>query len=647
VTKEELEKLIREEENPKLDFKQEWYWNKNTPKQQKQKGQGEFVRDIIALANGHPDYVGKTAYLIIGIEDKSKKIYDFYKEAIKPFDKFKQEVFEIINNYAMPNIIDLDINWVYDTNNKVLVISIKPQEELIYLFKDLQVKNRTIDRGTTFFRIGENNKVASPNEIKKLQQAIENYKKEKISRQKAKKLKSLKLFEPKKEINEEEGIYINQKDTVKLFSLLPTVSNAEESRLSIECEITIILENSNKIIIDISEKETLENLFSGYKSIINEKRNNRNWIISFDGKSKLYTISLSSITLNVSHSTVELLGKFLDDLQINYAKRLNNIEEKLNSKEFPFSKEYKNGFELCQISPKLWNDIQKFYLKHLIDKGEGDWYIFGRYNEYNQIVVLDSPFSIDKIFKYKIKIENSSFSDVTNSTITIIWDTLSYHDLVKQNFSSVNESYNWFVKELIPQVIKESQKEKIKNRIYYFFNKKKALDLKLTEDDFHSLKFDKKDNNNLLIIEKLADFFYIKDIPISKNVLKDLYEGLILLFLESENLDYRYLSRKFFWIGEKPNIKKNYSDFKNKEKFILKIKKELIKIEENKIPIDNLINRYTIEHIFKCYNHIIQRNFDSYSDTFIYDIKEKLREIIEIYDILKVRERRVELYNNF
>ncbi len=631
MTKEELAKLIKKDENPKLDFKQEWYWNKNTPKKQKQEQQGELVRDIIALSNGNPAFVGETAYLIIGVIDDIREFYNFDRSAIEPFDKFKQQLVNLVNNYAQPKIIDLDMNLT----EEVLIISIKPQEDIIHIFKDLQVKNRTIDGGTTFFRVGENNSVASPDIIEKFKKAINKYKENKP---KAEQLISSEKFDLQREIDDKNSLYKNQKNRISLSASLPIV-NEDKSSFSIECEITFILENSIKLLITISEKEILNSLFSGYKSKNYQYR--RNWVLYFDEESQLYTIEISSSRVNVSFETVKILSEILDDLQEVYALKLNSIEERLKSKSFPFSNEYETGFELCRIDLRLWNDIQKFVSKHDYLEGDDKWDIFG--NSLHELIIWDKWY-INKVFQYKV--DSTPFDRITNPTIIIVWDTLPlYSSRIRDSLVSVNESYKWFVDELIPQVIEELyQEEKINNKSAWF--SKKVSNSKLDSEYYFDVNdFKDEDDDTLLGIGvRLGNFFFENRASVSRNILRDLYEGLILLFENSEEINYQYLLGKFNLIGNEKKVSiniKNLLKFSNKEDFITYIKEELEEIEKAEMTINTLVSEHTIDHILRCYHSIIRDNFYAYSDIFIYDIEEKLKGIIEIYDVMRVRDRRL------
>jgi len=158
MTGEELNNLIEEWENAKVDFKCKWYWNDNMPNNIKEVHKNELVKDLIALTNGDVYSIDKTAYLIIGIDDETREVYDFDKSTILPLDKLKQQLLTLLNNYAQPEFLALDIEFV----DEVFVISIPPRGSLISLSKDLKLKNNNTDKkGTTYYRIGEDIRVAS------------------------------------------------------------------------------------------------------------------------------------------------------------------------------------------------------------------------------------------------------------------------------------------------------------------------------------------------------------------------------------------------------------------------------------------------------------------------------------------------------
>ena len=49
MTTEDLNNLIEQWENAKVDFKRQWYWNNNMPNNIKETNKNEMVKDLIAL----------------------------------------------------------------------------------------------------------------------------------------------------------------------------------------------------------------------------------------------------------------------------------------------------------------------------------------------------------------------------------------------------------------------------------------------------------------------------------------------------------------------------------------------------------------------------------------------------------------------
>ena len=173
MTTAELNDLINQWENAKVDFKQEWYWNDNMPNNIKEVQKNELIKDIIALTNGDVYSTDKTSYLIIGVTDDTREIYDFDKSIILPLDKLRQQLLTSLNNYAQSEFLTLYIELVDD----VLVISIPPRGSLISLSKDLKLKNNNTDKkGTTYYRIGEDIRVASPEVVGEFEKIFGNNK---------------------------------------------------------------------------------------------------------------------------------------------------------------------------------------------------------------------------------------------------------------------------------------------------------------------------------------------------------------------------------------------------------------------------------------------------------------------------------------
>ena len=198
---EELKAIIKEGENAKVDFKREWYKDEN-----KDQLRSSFVRIMFALANGDIHSINDTSYLIIGIMDEkdttnddnvfdlpsiNKKFYNFNTSAIpRSLDNLKQQLLNILNTYAQPEFLDLNIDWYEIDSKEILVLSVAPHGRLISLSQELTLlpkekkiekddgtievtkKNRSNIKGTVYYRIGEDIKIATPDVIKDFERAF-------------------------------------------------------------------------------------------------------------------------------------------------------------------------------------------------------------------------------------------------------------------------------------------------------------------------------------------------------------------------------------------------------------------------------------------------------------------------------------------
>jgi len=166
---EELKKIIKEDENAKVDFKQEWY-------KYSKRIDNEFIRDMIALANGDIFSIEKASYLIIGIVDGSKEAINFDVSKIdRSLDKFKRNLLQVLNNYAQPPFLDLNIEWIDYQEKEILVLSIPPHQRLIYLSKDLSIDDnkKIIPKRTVLYRLGTSVALADIDIIKDFEKAFD------------------------------------------------------------------------------------------------------------------------------------------------------------------------------------------------------------------------------------------------------------------------------------------------------------------------------------------------------------------------------------------------------------------------------------------------------------------------------------------
>jgi hypothetical protein len=162
MTPEDLQRLIAQPEGLKVDFKRDFYkiadadYSPETP-EQKRKDQralqwGELLKDVLSLANGNVNTAAQSGYLIVGVEDESKRIHD-----VGRIDTtlLRKQLIQKIGDIAQPPLADINCETVEQEGKRLLVIIIPPSPYLHETTKDLQTPKRSYPKHTVFIRRGE------------------------------------------------------------------------------------------------------------------------------------------------------------------------------------------------------------------------------------------------------------------------------------------------------------------------------------------------------------------------------------------------------------------------------------------------------------------------------------------------------------
>ena len=153
----QLLQILSESESPKIEFKREWYSGAG---ELDQKGWGEFLKDIIALANGNIGYVGQPSYLIIGADDEdpppraSRKTFHVPPVGmLSDLQQLRDITLRKLHSTCSPSIPNLDFQFVeVDPGKNVLVIEISPPAGLLKLDRDLTTRGMHFRKGTVLIR---------------------------------------------------------------------------------------------------------------------------------------------------------------------------------------------------------------------------------------------------------------------------------------------------------------------------------------------------------------------------------------------------------------------------------------------------------------------------------------------------------------
>jgi len=172
MTKEKLEEFIANgQENPKLDFKKEWY--------KEQDLKTELLKDIIALTNGNIHTIGERSYLIIGVKEGQEANEIHHVELDKSIDALQKEILQNLQNKATPSIQDLEITKHIIEEKDIYVIEI-PFHPYPIILKD---KIRQHPKDTLLLRAGEGTISADYATRKAFEEALERYVKESENKQ--------------------------------------------------------------------------------------------------------------------------------------------------------------------------------------------------------------------------------------------------------------------------------------------------------------------------------------------------------------------------------------------------------------------------------------------------------------------------------
>lgn len=149
----ELQELLRKKEGLKLDFKQEYKLHSDPPVNTEPKawadyvkGQwDEFIKDIIALANGNVGTAGQDGFLIIGAADDlsssgTRQIYDTSQLKIT-----EQQILAKVNSACDPPIPNLTCERIEIEGKQVLVITIHASPYFHETSRQLEITKGSFD----------------------------------------------------------------------------------------------------------------------------------------------------------------------------------------------------------------------------------------------------------------------------------------------------------------------------------------------------------------------------------------------------------------------------------------------------------------------------------------------------------------------
>ena len=161
MTPEELQKLIAQDEDIKLDFKREYHLDKMYSGSMNRQdwvtyvnGQwDEFIKDILSLTNGNVGVPNKSGFLIIGVDDKkmmngSRSLYDMSHLNITA-----SQILSKVNGSCQPPIPQISLERVVINQKTIIVITIPPSPYVHETNRQLSIKKGCFDAEANLIKL--------------------------------------------------------------------------------------------------------------------------------------------------------------------------------------------------------------------------------------------------------------------------------------------------------------------------------------------------------------------------------------------------------------------------------------------------------------------------------------------------------------
>lgn len=160
MNRELLQRLLLEHESPYLEFKRSWYGIDDPEAKAQQRD--ELVKDVLSLANGSPDSVGKPSYLVIGADDAFSPLgqRQLHDVGDLPVESLRKTIIQFVSSASEPALQDLLFDLVELDGSHLAVITVPPSPHLHETTRDLL----SFSERTVFIRRGDAIRVASAGE---------------------------------------------------------------------------------------------------------------------------------------------------------------------------------------------------------------------------------------------------------------------------------------------------------------------------------------------------------------------------------------------------------------------------------------------------------------------------------------------------
>jgi hypothetical protein len=157
--------LLARDEGPILEFKVEIHHIDDENEKVRNQQKDEFIKDIIALANGNTVYAGETAYLVLGAENKKNEDGTRATLDVGNHRLTASRILDIVNSACDPKIEDLDCEELTINGKRLLLVTIQPTPYLHETTRILRPSPKSVfSERTAFIRREQSIGIASQKE---------------------------------------------------------------------------------------------------------------------------------------------------------------------------------------------------------------------------------------------------------------------------------------------------------------------------------------------------------------------------------------------------------------------------------------------------------------------------------------------------
>lgn len=154
-----LKEVVQFKECGHLEFKREWYWNINEKSidiSDLQKKWGEFIKDLLAIANGNTSSFQQTRFLVYGFDENSLSFHDCGINQ-ENFQNLLTHIKEKIECHITPKIKKIKYHLLNNNNSNYFIIEIDQHDQIFSLDKAIQTKTISFAKDTILCRKSNTN----------------------------------------------------------------------------------------------------------------------------------------------------------------------------------------------------------------------------------------------------------------------------------------------------------------------------------------------------------------------------------------------------------------------------------------------------------------------------------------------------------